>query len=42
MLKIAGFIARIIEHPDDEKLGEQVRAEVGEMARQFPVPGIDD
>jgi glycine hydroxymethyltransferase len=42
MLKIAGFIARIIERPDDEKLGEQVRGEVGEMARQFPVPGIDD
>jgi glycine hydroxymethyltransferase len=42
MLQIAGFIARIIERPDNEQLQAQVRGEVGEMARRFPVPGIDD
>jgi glycine hydroxymethyltransferase len=42
MLKLAGFIARIIEHPDDKKLRETVGGEVMEMARRFPVPGIDD
>ena len=42
MKKIAAFIARIVQHPDDEKVREEVRGEVREMCRRFPVPGIDD
>jgi len=42
MKQIAGFIARIVERPDDAALREVVRGEVREMCRRFPVPGIDD
>jgi glycine hydroxymethyltransferase len=42
MKRIAGFIARVIERPDDAKLREEVRGEVREMCRRFPVPGIED
>lgn len=42
MKRIAGFIDRVITHPDDAKAHEAVRQEVADMCRVFPVPGIDD
>ncbi len=42
MKSIAGLIVRVIKHHTDKKVLEEVRREVAEMCRRFPVPGIDD
>jgi glycine hydroxymethyltransferase len=42
MKRIAALIVRVITHIDDLGVQQQVREEVSEMCRRFPVPGIDD
>jgi glycine hydroxymethyltransferase len=42
MKHIAALIVRVIDRPDDAKTLEEVRQEVAQMCRLFPVPGIDD
>ena len=37
---IAGLIGRVLDHIDDAATQRAVRAEVGELVRHFPVPGI--
>ncbi len=41
MKKVASMIMKIISHINDTELQAQVRNEVVEMCRNFPVPGID-
>jgi glycine hydroxymethyltransferase len=41
MKKVASMIMEIISHINDTELQAQVRNEVVEMCRNFPVPGID-
>jgi glycine hydroxymethyltransferase len=40
MRRIAAWITRVIDHPDDEAVTAAVRAEVEELGAQYPVPGI--
>jgi glycine hydroxymethyltransferase len=40
MRRIAAFITRVIDAPDDEAVSAAVRAEVEELCRHYPVPGI--
>jgi len=40
MRRIARFIADILDNPGDEAIARRVAAEVEEMCRSFPVPGI--
>ena len=40
MKTIAGLIVKVIKNIDDEKVREEVRQEIGQMCRRFPVPGI--
>lgn len=40
MRRIAGWITRVLDHPDDENLAGSVRAEIRELAGRYPVPGI--
>jgi glycine hydroxymethyltransferase len=42
MKRIAALIVKVISHPDDEKVREEVRQEIAQMCQCFPVPGIDD
>jgi glycine/serine hydroxymethyltransferase len=42
MKHIAALIVKVISHHEDEKVLEEVRQEVAQMSRRFPVPGIDD
>ena len=42
MQHIARLIVKVIKNVDDEKIIEEVRQEVAQMCRRFPVPGIDD
>ena len=37
---IASLIARVLSHLGDEHVQEQVRQEVKEMCRRFPIPGV--
>jgi glycine hydroxymethyltransferase len=39
---IAALIVKVISQPDSEKVQEEVRQEVAQVCRRFPVPGIDD
>jgi glycine hydroxymethyltransferase len=41
MKKIAGWIADVIEHPEDNKLHHVIKGEVKAMCDQFPAPGIE-
>jgi glycine hydroxymethyltransferase len=41
MRRIAAWITRVLDHPDDERVIATVRQEVAELAAQFPVPGIE-
>ena len=41
MRRVAGWILRVLDHPDDEAEHARVGAEVKEMAQAYPVPGID-
>ena len=38
----AELIARVLTHIDDEKVESEVREGARELARRFPVPGLDD
>jgi glycine hydroxymethyltransferase len=40
MRRIAGWIVRVLDHPDDEGVTAAVRAEVEDLAARYPVPGI--
>jgi len=42
MKHIAALIVKVISHPGDGKVPEEVRQEVAQLCRRFPVPGIDD
>ncbi len=42
MKQIAGLVVKVISHHEDEKVLEEVRQEVAQISRRFPVPGIDD
>ncbi len=42
MKHIAGLIVKVVSHADDKKVLEEVRQEVAQVCRRFPVPGIDD
>jgi glycine hydroxymethyltransferase len=39
---VAGMIVRVLSRPDDEKSCAEVKEEVAQICRRFPVPGIDD
>jgi glycine hydroxymethyltransferase len=38
--RIASFIAGVLSHSTDERVQEQVRQQVEEMCRHFPIPGL--
>ncbi|MEW6034050.1 MAG: serine hydroxymethyltransferase [Chloroflexota bacterium] len=38
--QVARLVTRVLSHPDDARVKEQVRQEVLELCRRFPVPGI--
>ena len=40
MRRVAAWILRVLDNPNDEGEHGRVAAEVREMARQYPVPGI--
>jgi glycine hydroxymethyltransferase len=40
MLRVAGWIDRVVSAPGDEDLIARTKAEIREMARDFPAPGI--
>jgi glycine hydroxymethyltransferase len=42
MRTVGGLLARTIDGRDDEKVLEDVRQQVRELASAFPVPGITD
>ena len=42
MRRIAGFMSRVLENREDEKVLTEVRREVEELASAFPAPGISD
>jgi glycine hydroxymethyltransferase len=39
---IAGFIDAVISRPDDEKRRLEIRHQVAELCKSFPVPGVSD
>jgi glycine hydroxymethyltransferase len=39
---IAGFIDAVISRPNDEKGRLEVRQQVAELCKSFPVPGVSD
>ncbi len=42
MRRFAALIVKVIKNIDKEKVIEEVRRQVAEICRRFPVPGIDD
>ena len=42
MKHIAALIVKVIKNIDSEKVIEEVRQEIAQMCRRFPVPGIDE
>ena len=42
MRNIAEMIVRILNNIDDEKVRDEVKKEVAQICRKFPVPGIDN
>jgi glycine hydroxymethyltransferase len=40
MKHIASLIAKVLSHPSDKRVQEQVRQEVRELCQQFPIPGL--
>ena len=42
MRRVGKWIVRVLKDPDGEGVREQVRGEVAEFAKAFPVPGITD
>jgi glycine hydroxymethyltransferase len=37
---VAGYIAEILEAPDDEAVQARISGEVREMMERFPLPGV--
>jgi glycine hydroxymethyltransferase len=42
MKLIAGLIVKVIRHADDQKTIDEVKQEVAQICRRFPVPGISE
>ncbi len=42
MKLIAGWIVKVINHPDSPEIQNEVSQEVARLCQRFPVPGIDD
>ena len=42
MKQIAGLIVRVIQNSDSPEVRDNVKQQIEEMCRPFPVPGIDD
>jgi glycine hydroxymethyltransferase len=42
MQRFAALIVKVVKNIDKEKVIEEVRRQVAEICRRFPVPGIDD
>ena len=42
MRQIGALIVRVIKNIDNEKVIEEVRQEIAQICRRFPVPGIDE
>ena len=40
MVRIAEWIDQIVTSPKDEELGARIKAEIAELCRAFPAPGI--
>ena len=38
--RVAGYIADILDAPDDETIRQSVAGEVRELVRKFPLPGV--
>ena len=38
MAQIGGWIADVLEKPDDEALAARIRGQVAELGRRFPLP----
>ena len=38
--RVASLIARVLSHPEDERIQQRVRDEVRELCQQFPIPGL--
>jgi len=42
MKLIAGLIVKVISHADSPKVRDEVKQEVAQICRRFPVPGVID
>ncbi len=42
MKLIAALIVKVITHPDSPEVRDEVKQEIAQMCRRFPIPGIDD
>lgn len=42
MRQIAGWIVRVVNHPEDEAVASEVSDEVAQLCGRFGVPGLDD
>jgi glycine/serine hydroxymethyltransferase len=42
MLKISEFIDRILADPTNETLQQKTSAEVAELCKHFPAPGLEN
>jgi len=42
MKTIAGLIMKVINNIEDKKVTEEVRQQIGQLCRRFPVPGVAD
>jgi glycine hydroxymethyltransferase len=40
MKRVGGWILEVLKHCDDAQVGERIRGEIAEFARNYPVPGI--
>lgn len=40
MEQVAGWLAQVLQNPDDSSLHEKIKTEVRDFAARFPVPGI--
>lgn len=39
--QVTAFIVKVLSHPDDKKVQEEVRSEVKALCQRFPIPGED-
>ena len=42
MKHIASLIVKVLNNIDEPEIQKEVREEVNQICRRFPVPGIDD